>query len=95
MSGTMTIHFGSIRSPVCASESETASLTRPPGKFVKLATVVADTSHVAQRLATMRVHDGKEYEWLEMPFKILFQFGDTEMKAYLSWDENVSILSGL
>jgi hypothetical protein len=58
--------------------------------FVTLCTVIGDTSIAAMSLAPETRSDGTEY--FRQNFDIVLLFGLTELKAQLSWKENVGSL---
>lgn len=57
--------------------------------FTTLCTVTADTSQMAGSLEPIVGLAGIEYYRLE--FDVILQFGLTELKAIISWIENVSV----
>lgn len=56
--------------------------------FSTLCTVVADTSKVAKTLPAKRGVNGARY--YRQDFKVILLFGLTELKAQISWVEDVS-----
>jgi hypothetical protein len=58
--------------------------------FSTLCTVTADTSQLAYSLQPLRGIGGIEYYHLE--FDVVLQFGLTELKAQISWMEEVSVV---
>ena len=57
--------------------------------FTTLCTVTADTSQMAGSLEPILGLAGIEY--YRMEFDVILQFGLTELKAFISWMENVSV----
>jgi len=58
------------------------------GLFSTLCTVRADTSKIAQKLTPKRSPEGSMYFALEI--KVVLLFGLTELKAVISWQDEVS-----
>ena len=63
-------------------------LSVTPDAYSHFCTIEADTSEVAKSLRLRRRPDGKSY--FALSFDIVLLFGKTELKAQLSWKENVS-----
>jgi hypothetical protein len=59
--------------------------------FSTLCTVMADTRQIAKILKPLRGVDGKQY--YRFNHDVVLLFGLTELKAQISWMEDVSVIS--
>jgi len=59
--------------------------------FSTLCTVTADTCQTAKILKPLRGVDGKQY--YRFNYDVVLLFGLTELKAQISWMEDVSLIS--
>ena len=93
----VTCYRGKLQSPVLGDSEPGTSSTmvelflqakKTTEMFTTLCTVTADTSQMAKRLQARRNSNGAKY--YHQSYSVVLLFGLTELKAQISWMEDVS-----